>query len=111
MQVYGGDRTSISDEELCSFLKDKLNIDAAGAFSSGQSIGSRTTEPAELPQKGRLQQGHRALTVEGFVSQTLPLLELERDAEVAQVGQQSSIRSWIEGNAVCHDRSVWDIQQ
>ena len=89
MQVFERDRTSISDEELCSFLKNKLDIDAAGAFSRGQSDGSRTAAPAELPQKGRLQQGHRKLTVEGFVSQTLPLLELERDAEVAQVGQQS----------------------
>ena len=97
MQVSEGDRTSISDEELCSFLKDKLNIDAAGAFSRGHSNDSRTAAPAELPQKGRLQQGYRALTVEGFVSQTLPLLELERDAEVAQVGQQTSIHSWTDG--------------
>ena len=38
-----------------------------------------------LPQKGALRRGAEALTAAEYVARTLPLLELEREAEVAQV--------------------------
>ena len=85
MQAFDDSRTGVSDEELCIALRAKLNVDASKALSSC-SNGSAVAKRAELPQKGALQQGCKVLTVEDFVSRTLPLLELERDAEFAQVG-------------------------
>ena len=86
MQAFDDSRAEISDEELCIALRAKLHVDAGKALSNSRSNDSAVAKRAELPQKGALQQGCGALTVEDFVSRTLPLLELERDAEVAQVG-------------------------
>jgi len=86
MQAFDDSRTGVSDEELCIALRAKLNVDASKALSNSCSNGSAVAKRAELPQKGALQQGCKVLTVEDFVSRTLPLLELERDAEFAQVG-------------------------
>ena len=83
--MFDDDQTAVSDEELCAVLKERLDVDASKAFSSSQNNGSPAAKQAHLPQKGALQQGCETLTVEKFVSQTLPLLELEREAEVAQV--------------------------
>lgn len=84
-QVLDDNRTAVSDEELCAVLKERLNVDASEAFRSSNAGGSAAARRAHLPQKGAVQQGYKALTVEHFVTQMLPLLELERDAEVAQV--------------------------
>ena len=66
-------------------LRERLNVDGRKAFSSACNKSIAAASWVHLPQKGALQQGCKPLTVEEFVSQTLPLLELERDAEVAQV--------------------------
>ena len=88
-QVLDDDRTAVSDEDLCAALKETLQLDASKAFSSSHSTGSTTAKEAHLPQKGVLHKGCKVLTVQDYVSQTLPLLELERDAEVAQVGPRT----------------------
>ncbi|CAL5218349.1 g9 [Coccomyxa viridis] len=80
-KVLSDDGAAVSDKDLCAVLKETLNIDASKAFSSSHSNGSAA---AKLPQKGALQKNCKVLTVEDYVSQTLPLLELEKDAEVAQ---------------------------
>ena len=91
-QVFDSDRKAVSDEELCAMLQERLHVDASKAFSSSQNNGSPAPKQAHMPQKGALQQGCKALTVDEFVSRTLPLLELEQEAEVAQV--KSSTLLW-----------------
>ncbi len=73
------------DEDLCTALKEQLNNAASKDFNKGKSNGSAAVRGERLPQKGALQRGAEALTAEEYVARTLPLLELEREAEVAQV--------------------------
>lgn len=71
----------MSDEDLCRLLCEHFHIDSSAEF------GGQSTKPAAGKQ--RVQSAQKAngelLTLEAFVSRTLPLLELEREAEVAQV--------------------------
>lgn len=99
-QVLSDDGAAVSDKDLCAVLKETLNIDASKAFSSSHSNGSAA---AKLPQKGALQKNCKVLTVEDYVSQTLPLLELEKDAEVAQVGPRTSCSAYAQQGVLMHD--------
>ena len=72
------------DEDLCTAVKKQLGVDASKAFSKRNSNGV-AVEGEPLPQKGALPPGAELLTAEEYVARTLPLLELERKAEEAQV--------------------------
>lgn len=104
----------LSDDALCALLRQHLRLDAAAAFSAQRSAstGDRsqgqqasaahgpTTQQGALASRGRAEHGQpvggvrggpasggpaaRPLTLEAFVARTLPLIELEREAEVAQ---------------------------
>ena len=81
-------------------VKEKLKVDASIAFISSHDGGSPAARRVHLPQKGAVQEGYKALTVEQFVSQTLPLLELERDAEIAQVRCRTSLSGFAQADAL-----------
>ena len=66
-------------------MKGQLNVNANKACSKSRSDGSAAVTGERLRQRGALQQGAELLTAEEYVARTLPLLELEREAEVAQV--------------------------
>ena len=65
-------------------MKEQLSVNASKATST-ENNGSAAVEGERLPQMGVLQRGAEALTAEEYVARTLPLLELEHEAEVAQV--------------------------
>ena len=111
VEVPGG---VLSDNALCALLRQHLRLDAAAAFSTQRpaSTGERgqrqqgtaaqgpATQQGALASRGRAKRGQhggavrgepaageaatRPLTLEAFVARTLPLIELEREAEVAQ---------------------------
>ena len=104
----------LSDDALCALLRQHLRLDASAAFSAQRSPsnGERNkgqqasaaqgpaTQQGALSRRGRAERGQhggavqggpvageaaaRPLTLEAFVARTLPLIELEREAEVAQ---------------------------
>ena len=112
MEVPGA--TLLSDDDLCALLRQHLRLDAAAAFSAQRpaSNGGRSQrQQAALAQphatqqgtgasRGRVKHGQpggavrggpaargpaaRPLTLEAFVARTLPLIEMEREAEVLQ---------------------------
>lgn len=71
---------ALSDEAICDLVRRHFHIDGSAAFA---------TPPADVPARkqanGPLKKGGKQLSLEEFVSRTLPLLEMEREAEVAQV--------------------------
>ena len=90
------------NEDLRTALKEQLNVDASKDFSKGRSNGSAAVTGERLPQKGALQRGTEALTAEEYVARTLPLLELEREAEVAQVRRSLLRRAVPLGSIYSH---------
>ena len=104
----------LSDDALCALLRQHLRLDASTAFSAqrspsngdwskGQQASAAqgpATQQAALASRGRAERGQhggavrggpaageaaaRPLTLEAFVARTLPLIELEREAQVAQ---------------------------
>ena len=88
-QVHVEDAGRISDAQLCELLRQHLDISAEPFFasSSGHAPGNgRATERRSAVRGAAGQpQLDAALTLNSFVASTLPLLDLEREAEIAQV--------------------------
>ena len=94
----GSGQPPLSDEQLVALIQQHLNLDAAAAFA-GSGTGGAGTGRQQPPGAGAAgwrhggpsaaaQPGARGLvTVEEFVAQLLPLLEMEREAEVAQASR------------------------
>jgi len=108
---------ALSDDALCALLRQHLCLDAAAALSAPAPAAqaSQTTGPAGYPPadgggqgggRGRGAEGAaararpavgrgtgpaRPLTLDEFVARTLPLIELEREAEVAQVRSPAEV--------------------
>lgn len=73
----------ISDEDICKLLQQQFHISCAGAYFGRPDDGKAT---AQMPPAGpSTATGAAQLSLEDFVTKTLPLLEMERAAEVAQV--------------------------
>lgn len=81
-----------SDEQLAALLRQHLSIDAASAFaassgSSGTAVAAGRRGAAagwKPPSKSSKPGAAGMVSVEAFIAQVLPLLELERAAEVTQ---------------------------
>ena len=72
---------ALSDEVICELLREHFHIDGSGDFRAPHAKPAATKLQSENDRKASGKQ----LSLEEFVSQTLPLLEMEREAEVAQV--------------------------
>lgn len=73
---------ALSDEAICDLVRRHFHIDGSADFAVPSA------KPAATKQvMGPVRKGGKLLSLEEFVSRTLPLLEMEREAEVAQVRQ------------------------
>lgn len=72
---------ALSDEAICDLLREHFHIDGSSDFAAPHA---KPAAPKAGIQNGR-KAGGKLLSLEDFVSRTLPLLEMEREAEVAQV--------------------------
>jgi len=82
----------MADEALCRLVDLHLHIDLAPflASTSGGKEAQGSKASGRGPSKGGKRGGGAdADSLEEFVSRTLPLLDLEKDAEIAQVGSSS----------------------
>ena len=85
--------SSPTDAQLIALIQQHLGIDASDAFAAGPPPGQAAAAAARLPaawqggsKAGKAQPGAKGLvSVEEFIAKVLPLLEMEREAEVAQV--------------------------
>lgn len=91
-----GTAAPMSDDQLAAFIKQHLQLDAAEEFASvpssgGGGGGSRHQAVAGEPWRraeaaAAAKPGSKGLlTPEDFITRFLPLLDMEREAEVAQV--------------------------
>ena len=74
---------SMPDEDLCALLQQHFHIDGRSAFLEGN------TRPAGQKSQDRLLHGapgQPAVILDEFVANMLVLLDMEHDAEKAQVG-------------------------
>ncbi len=71
----------MSDEDLCRLLYEHFHIDSSAEFGAPSAKPAAGKQRVQCAQKAN----GELLTLEAFVSRTLPLLEMEREAEVAQV--------------------------
>ena len=74
---------SLSDDAISDLLREHFHIDGSKDFAAVHPKPA-ATKPAAAKAGGRKVNG-KILSLEEFVSRTLPLLEMEREAEVAQV--------------------------
>lgn len=85
--------SSPTDAQLIALIQQHLGIDASDAFAAGPPPGQAAAAAARPPaawqggsKAGKAQPGAKGLvSVEEFIAKVLPLLEMEREAEVAQV--------------------------
>lgn len=75
----------MSDEAVCDLLRSHFHIDGSADFAGPPATPTGTKQGTWPVRKGG-----KLLSLEEFVSRTLPLLEMEREAEVAQVLQMFS---------------------
>ena len=79
--------TAVSDEQLAALLRQHLGIDAAPALAQpppGPAASAvRPAQPARAAAAPAVPGAAGLVSVEEYVAATLPLLELERGAEVA----------------------------
>lgn len=98
-----GDGQELSDEQLIALLAEHLSIDAADAFAAAAAPAAQQPPAAWRPSSkaGKAKPGAKGLvSVEDFVAQVLPLLDMERDAEVAQVGPRGlGVAAGLPGHA------------
>ncbi|PRW39069.1 DNA-binding SMUBP-2 isoform B [Chlorella sorokiniana] len=81
-----------TDAQLIALIQQHLGIDASDAFAAGLPTGAAAAAAARPPaawrggsKAGKAQPGAKGLiSVEEFIAKVLPLLEMEREAEVAQ---------------------------
>ncbi|KAK9808936.1 hypothetical protein WJX72_006613 [[Myrmecia] bisecta] len=101
VEVPDGTAIDVSDELICELLAVHLKLDAADAFaprskpapngSSGPLAENGREVRMQFAERGAAAKpGGKQLSLEAFVAQTLPLLELEKDAEVAQAQEAVS---------------------
>lgn len=82
-----------TDAQLTALIQQHLGIDASDAFAAGPPPGGQKAAAARPPaawqggaKAGKAQPGAKGLvSVDEFIAKVLPLLEMEREAEVAQV--------------------------
>lgn len=82
--------TQLSDEELCQLVQEHFSIDATPFFA--QAVDTKTSH-RNAPRQTGSHAAAKPVTLEQFVQKTAPLLELERAAEVDQVGEHTPDRS------------------
>lgn len=88
----------LTDEQLVALLQHHLHLDTVDAFAAprggisgcgGASAAGQRSAPAKWRQPGGGKPAKPSskglVTVEAFIAQVLPLLEMEREAEVVQV--------------------------
>lgn len=88
----GGGSSGPTDAQLIALIQQHLGIDASDAFAAGPPPGkaAAASRPAAAWQggskAGKAKPGAKGMiSVEEFIARVLPLLDMERDAEVAQV--------------------------
>lgn len=91
-EVIVPDDQSLADEDLCKLLQQHLGVEVAGFFArpadSGHASSNRQQAAALQPRSHAAgQPGGQAITLDWFVQQTGPLLELEQAAEIGQVSR------------------------
>ncbi len=74
---------SLSDDAISDLLREHFHIDGSKDFTAVHPKPA-VTKPVAAKAGGRKANG-KILSLEEYVSRTLPLLEMEREAEVAQV--------------------------
>ncbi|KAK9915598.1 hypothetical protein WJX75_001370 [Coccomyxa subellipsoidea] len=79
---------ALSDEAICDLLREHFNIDGSSDFAAPHA---KPAAPKACIQNGRKASG-KLLSLEDFVSRTLPLLEMEHEAEVAQAQESIAQR-------------------
>lgn len=70
------------DEQLCAALSEHLSLDASAAFARPLRAAAKTSA------KGAKQEKPPVASLDEFVARMAPLLEMERDAEMAQVTEK-----------------------
>jgi hypothetical protein len=89
IQVVIEDSGSMTDEALCELMRRHLKIDAAPFLASTsrpkrtKPFGGTASKPGQ--KGGRSHSYDAPISLEEFVTKMLPLLDLEKDAEIAQV--------------------------
>ena len=88
----------LTDEQLVALIQQHLHLDATAAFagskpSNGSAGGAAGGRPAAARAGAAAAKpsAKGLISVEAFVAQMLPLLEMEREAEVAQASQPACL--------------------
>lgn len=93
---------SLPDEELCALLQQHFHIEGRAAFAEDSRPAEQhgeSQQPSVLPSAP----GQPALSVDEFVAKMLVLLDMEHDAEKAQVGALMSAQSLGQQWQAWHD--------
>ena len=91
-----------SDFQLCDVLKKLMGLNIAGelAAQGGSQVSGRRKRPA--PQAASTHN----ITVAEFVSRTMPLIDIEREAEMAltteEISQLSPETAQARGRTLCN---------
>lgn len=83
----------LSNEQLCELLDNYLHIDARPSFAAAVARSPIQPKQAAHPHKGSGtgdKHAYSDISVSDFISSTLPLLEMEKNAEVAQAQEAVS---------------------
>ncbi len=78
---------ALSDEAICDLVRHHFHIDGSAEFAPSPEKSANGKQ-----SMGPVRKGGKLLSLEEFVSRTLPLLEMEREAEVAQVSRSPTHR-------------------
>ena len=126
-QVQVEDVGRTSNAQLCELLRQHFAISAEPFFASSRGHTPENGQAADRRSAVRRSAGRgqldAALTLSSFVASTLPLLDLERDAEIAQVctsaisiwtrerrgllKSEGSGQSWLSSLAVVPYEQIW----
>ena len=79
------DTGSISDRDICALLLHHFNLDGHAAFEGEAEIPVRAKGSVRGKQPSPPGESATAVSLEDFVDKTLPLLDMEHEAEKAQV--------------------------
>lgn len=76
----------LNDDELCALVRKHLTVELSPFLVPSQQQGLQNGKKlTPTGRGGESQQAIASLSLEEFVAATLPLVELERNAEVTQV--------------------------
>jgi hypothetical protein len=86
----------LSDEDICALLMHHFSIDGHAAFAEEARPAAGANGCMKSSGKQPASK-HAAVSLEDFVARTLPLLDMEHEAEKAQVSSLAALHAPCDG--------------